>query len=109
MLAQTFSQLDLTAVAVLSVIGLSVAIVGVPTIAIAQWRAYRQRQMAAELVRDMLAQGMSAPDIESVLLAWSADSDAVAKIYRRRQKDEDKQRAAMKSPKGFPLKPPIAG
>jgi hypothetical protein len=103
-------EIDLTAVTVLSVIGLTAVCIAVPWIIIAYWQGYRKQQLATELVRDMMAQGMGAADIEKILMVWSADAESVAKVYRRRCKDEDQQLKGLPpKAKNIPMKPPIAG
>lgn len=116
--------MDQTAVGVLIVIGVAAVLITVPTVLITQYRILRQRHLATELVRDLIAQGMSAADIERVLVVWSAEPDAVTKIYRRRAKEEEKQFAASLRAKAVPVEkavppantikdaallPPIAG
>ena len=104
--------LDQTAVAVLSVIGAVAMMIIVPTTLIVQIRIYKQRQLATDLVRDLIAQGMSAADIERVLMIWSADQDVVSKIYRRRVKEEEKRLGDVppaKPIKGTAFAPQVSG
>lgn len=89
--AALFAQLsshDLQTVLTLAVLGATGFAISVPGMAIFQWRVYRQRQLGAVLVQEMLCHGMTATDIERVLLAWSADPQEVAKLWRERLKEE---------------------
>jgi hypothetical protein len=105
--SQIFAALewrDLEPILMLAILGAVGVAIGVPAIIVTQWRMLRQRQLSATLIQDMLAHGMTAAEIEQVLLVWSADPQQVAKIWRQRRKEEQKLLKNVRQ-KGIPAKP----
>jgi hypothetical protein len=117
---------DLAPILALCVLGLTGVLIAVPAILSTQWRLHRKSQGHIQLKREMVARGMSAGEIERVMLATGLpelvkhgfSTEAIERLTRGADSSEeglgsrdgaqitDGRRAAAPA-KGAPLDPEI--
>jgi uracil DNA glycosylase len=77
---------------------LTVIIITVTCVVLSHVRRSRERELGAEMIRDMLGKKMTANEIEQVLIAWGGRSRQVKKLLQ-----EQVRAAAVNPPAGKPV------